>query len=55
MAKNSFPSVAFPDLGSVILCLFDPGIQDHIYESLETIFWVKNTLMRIRILDPESF
>ncbi len=37
----------------------DPGsgmnIPDHISESFETIFWVKNTLMRIPIRDPESF
>jgi uncharacterized protein (DUF736 family) len=40
----------------------DPGsgmnIPDHISESLETIFWVKNkntlnSFMRIRIRDPE--
>jgi hypothetical protein len=35
--------------GSEIQCLFDPRIRsgknipDHISESLETIFWVKNT------------
>jgi hypothetical protein len=46
MAKTIFPnffSVADPDLGSVIRCLFDPGIQDPIYDSLKTFFWVKNT------------
>jgi hypothetical protein len=34
------------------------NIPDHISESLETIFWVKNTLnflMRFRNRDPESF
>jgi hypothetical protein len=27
---------------------------DHISRSLETVFWVKNSLMRIGIRDPES-
>jgi hypothetical protein len=29
------------------------NVPDHISESLETNFWIKNTLMRIQ--DPESF
>jgi hypothetical protein len=62
-------SVADSDPGSGAFLSLDPGsgmgkktksgsgmnIPDHISESLETIFWVKNTLMRIRIRDPESF
>jgi hypothetical protein len=36
----------------------DPGskagmnIPDHISESLEAVFWVENSMMRIRTLDP---
>jgi hypothetical protein len=42
------------------ICLRDEmNIPDHISESLETIFWVKNrysnSLMWIRLRDPESF
>jgi hypothetical protein len=55
-------SVGDPDPGSGIRCLFDPWIRDpgwvkykdHIFESLETIFWVKILKFFDADADPRS-
>jgi hypothetical protein len=59
-------SISVADLGSGIRCLFDPWIRDrqksrsgsgmnipdHIFENLDTIFWVK--ILKFCDADPES-
>jgi hypothetical protein len=71
ITKSSFPcsNVADRVPGFGAFLIRDPGwlkkrsrsgmnITDHIFESLETFFWVKQILevfILIRIRDPESF